>query len=203
MKNQLSDLITLVTDAVQESGIQTWAIGGGIAVRVHGYERETKDVDAFFLPEDRNRILRAFRGQGWHPEAVMAPFHYVVIPDGRSFARRIDVMFPEDDPDISAIETATEKSVVLEVMKDESVLAAELPVFTAEWLVLTKFYAHRHRDLGDIGELYQSGAFDPGEVLRLLQMMDPEKVPDLKAFFALLDRPASKGLSRPKRRPRT
>lgn len=48
----------LVLDGVQSEGIQ-FALGGGLAVGVYsGQLRNTKDIDLYILPSDRDRVVR-------------------------------------------------------------------------------------------------------------------------------------------------
>jgi len=187
--SKLKEFVTIV-DAIGKQLAIPHAIGGGVAVRAHGYRRETTDVDAFFLPEDRNRVLRAFRETGLHVERVMVPFHYAALPeDATNIEERIDILFPEGDPEVSAIE-------MFEKLKVEGVPGVQ--VFPAELLVIGKLlYSDRWQDFADVAELYQIGAFDPDEAERLTKLMDPEA--SFKGELAELLKPRAPKRSRKKR----
>lgn len=72
-----------------------YAIGGGIALIVHGVARSTSDVDVFALAKDRARILSALRKAGLIVDGAMEPFHYQAWRLADHDPRiRIDVLFP-------------------------------------------------------------------------------------------------------------
>lgn len=56
-------LLDRVLDVVRAHGLPC-AIGGGLAVNLHGVERHTRAVDASFREEDRQAVLRALRKAG-------------------------------------------------------------------------------------------------------------------------------------------
>lgn len=185
----MSKLKRFVEDVVAAAAAAdtAYAIGGGVAVRAHGYKRETSDVDAFFPAEAKPAVLRYFRQMGYSVEGVMRPFMYVAIPeDATNIEERVDLLFPETDPEISAIEMAQSWRV-------EGVAAR---VFPSELLALTKLvYSDRWQDVADVAELLELGAFDPKEARRLLSLFDPDEVSTFDERLAALK-------IRPRGRPR-
>lgn len=173
----------------------TYAVGGGVAVNAYGYRRETSDIDAFFLDEDRIRVLQAFRRAKLNVRPIMEPFHYAAfLPEGRSVDERIDLLFPADDPDVSAIEMATPG------VYEGADASFGLQLFTAEWLVLAKFYSDRMEDRVDILKLYRLGAFDVSEARRLLSLMDPDAVPDFNALILAMEAKSTRRPRPPRKR---
>ena len=144
-----------------------FAIGGGIAVNVHGYERETKDVDAFFRNEDRYRVLRTMREAGFEIDDPYSPYIYFAFPpNAKSVRYRVDLMFPQDDPEISAVE----------MPERVRRWGLTFPVFSAELLALTKFVSERPGDRRDFLKLYELGGFDVKEARRLLRHIDRDRL---------------------------
>lgn len=141
-----------------------FAVGGGIAVNVHGYERETRDVDLFFGAETfRGDVLRAFRAMGFEIDGAMSPHLYFAFPRwSRSPRTRIDLMFSAEAVPIDAAERP------VKVRR----WGLSFPVVTPEHLALLKFDSDRPRDERDLEELYELGAFDPAAASELLSDLD-------------------------------
>jgi hypothetical protein len=157
------------------------AIGGGLAVNVHGYRRETEDVDAFFRLEDRLRVIRALREAGFLVERLFAPNHYAAFPPrARDVRRRIDLLFPEGDPELAAVEQP-ELAVVEE-------WGLTVPVFPVELLVIAKLQVaaepEGERHSADVRALLELGAFEPATVRALLRRFDRSLLPALDAIVA-------------------
>lgn len=168
------------------------AIGGGLAVNLHGVERHTDDVDAFLRSEDRLAVVRALRQAGFTVDKVFGSFHYVAYEPGAPDLRvRIDLMFPAGDPELAAVE----HPVVLEKWGEV------IPAFPVELLVLAKFYSDQPLDRWDIAALFENGSFEPGTVRALLATLDAENVPDFDALMAEIRRPRQ-GRKRPPPRQR-
>lgn len=156
------------------------AIGGGLAVNLHGVERHTDDVDAFFRQDDRIRVLRALRREGLTVDKVFGGFHYVAYEPGAPDLRvRIDLMFPAGDPELAAVENP----VIMDRWDER------IPAFPVELLVLAKFYSDQPLDRWDIAALHEHGAFEPQTVRALLAATDPGNVADFEAMMAELTTP--------------
>ena len=165
------------------------AIGGGLAVNLHGVERHTNDVDAFLRSEDRQAVIRALRQAGFTVDKVFGGFHYVAYEPGAPDLRvRIDLMFPAGDPELAAVETP----VVLRKW------GLAVPAFPVELLVLAKFYSDQPLDRWDIAALYEHGAFEPGTVRVLLATIDADvdNLADFDALMAEIRKPG-RGRKRP------
>ncbi len=183
-------LLGRLLEVVRESGVPC-AVGGGLAVNLHGVERHTNDVDAFFREEDRQAVLRALRRAGFTVDRVFGGFHYVAYEPGAPDLRvRIDVMFPAGDPERAAVENP----VVIEKWGER------IPAFPVEVLVLSKFYADHPLDRWDIAALYEHGSFEPDTVRLLLATTDPDNVEAFDALMAEIRRPKV-GRKRPPPRP--
>lgn len=160
-------LLRRATVALEDAKVP-YAVAGGIAVNVHGYVRETKDVDIFLNGEDRNRALRAMREAGFVISDVLSPYLYQAFPGERVVDPlvRVDLMFPLGDPEISALETA----------EGATHWGTAFRVVSAEWLAITKFSSDRLKDQQDLAKLYELGSFDPDEARRLLSLMERGRV---------------------------
>lgn len=162
-------LIKLLKKAVAAapSGLQ-YAIGGATALEEHGYKRFTQDVDVFVLDEHLNPLMRALSGVGLHVFAIQEPSHYAAkIPGDPDPERRIDVLVPYAEPELSAIERAF-------VGKEG------LRVFDANLLAMVKFYAYDDsgdvRHAFDLAAMHRRGIFDPSLVRAMMESVDPERV---------------------------
>lgn len=170
-----------------------YGIGGALAMRAHGYSRETTDVDVFALDESRGPIIRALRSHELTVAPVFQPFHYVAYdPVYGDPEIRIDMLFPASEPELSGIEYAERKMIA----------GINTRVFPVNLLVASKFYSDRDEDHRDIGAMLHRGIFDPSEVERLIASVDPEGAADFHAEVAaaLRPRPVRK---RPTRKPKT
>lgn len=187
------DMLRLLKRVAEDAGVKM-AIGGGVAVFVHGVRRETQDVDAFFHREDKIAVLRTLRALV-PPDTLIESFagsHYVVIPPDAEPGERIDLLFALGDPEESAIETAELRKY----------LGVEIPVFPVEYLILSKLYAldrEEARDYLDIYGLYAAGAYDIVKVEALQRLMDPDAPGDqLRDVIARVQDLLSKHKTRPR-----
>lgn len=175
------DLLRLVLKVAREAGVKT-SIGGGIAVHVHGYRRETADVDAFFHFKDQRKVLRALNdvlGDDFVLEELH-PSHWTLTPVGSPPDERLDLLFATGDPEGSAVEMAVVKKY----------RGIETPVFPVDLLVISKLLAEREgaKDALDIYELHRKGAFEVSEVVaRLRQMGFDEDARRFPEFMTYLD----------------
>ena len=86
------------------------AFGGAIAMAAWGYSRETQDVDVFVNQSDTHEVLRVLREAGFQIVPVMEPFHYAgYLGRVKDPEERIDILFPADDPDWSAVQAPESK----------------------------------------------------------------------------------------------
>jgi hypothetical protein len=94
-------------------------------------------------------------------------------------------MFPEGDPELSAVE-----SPVL-IRKEDWKLT--VPVFPVELLVIAKLQASLHpegeRHSADVRALLELGAFEPLTVRALLASFDRDLIPPLDRIAASFRRP--------------
>jgi hypothetical protein len=182
------ELVQIIERAVPPLGV-SYAIGGAVAMNVHGYRRHTDDVDLFVGEQDRPTVLRALRAAGLVTAAMMAPYIYIAkLPNETDPNIRIDVLVPEDDPELSAIEMPAFAKI----------LDTELRIFTAEMLALSKFYSERPEDHRDLQKMWELGLLDVTELRRLLSLMDSGAVEVFDAETRSFSE--KRGRQRPKRK---
>lgn len=177
---ELETLLETVVEAFDSAGV-VYAIGGAVAMAAHGYRRYTEDVDTFIRYEDLNLALRKMRQVGLDVYPIAEPFHYKA---GDLDGFHVDLLFPLDEPDVSAIKTA-------EVIEIAGVAAR---VFRLEWLVASKFQADDDDHDRDISKLYRLGLFEPATVAFLIADFDKELAEQFQEFV--------EGLRQPRRRRR-
>ena len=173
--------------AVQGKRI-TYAVGGATALAAHGYRRNTRDVDVLVIEKDLPKILRALRGVGLDVFAVFEPSHFAAkLPGDPDPERRIDVLVPYSEPELSAIEFPVKKR--------------KLRMFDSDLLALSKFYAlddsKDPRHGYDLHAMFRRGMFDPRKVRMMLGSVDPERLPAFDELIRLFSAPTQGG---PKRR---
>lgn len=134
----------------------------------HGYSRQTNDVDAFLEHGDVAAWSRALRAQGLQVDRVVGGIHYVATTSEYSADVRIDLLFPSDDPEWSAVQAPVEGII--------GGLHAE--VFPIELLVAAKFQSDREEDHVDVRAMYERGLFEPKKVARIFLAMNDEDLAD-------------------------
>ena len=147
-----------------------YAIGGALAMGVHGYRRHTNDVDAYVTFEDRGEWIRALRTQGLMVTPLFSGVHYVAtLPEQSNPEIRIDLLVPADDPDLSAIH-----------MSSSAMIAdRRVEVWPIDPLVIAKFRSTRDEDRADVDKMFERGLFDPKSVrLFISRMSEPELAQD-------------------------
>lgn len=158
-----------------------YAIGGATAMAVHGYERQTQDVDVFTTDRDRGRLLRALRQAGLDITPISEPFHYFArLPGDPDITRRIDIQVTYGEPELSGIEHAQPAGPY------------RLNVFTPNLLALSKFYAWDEsgaaRHAHDLLAMRDVGLFDQDAVRDMLASVAPER---LSTWDKLIEAPAA------------
>ncbi len=155
---QLLDLFLAAAEAVG----RPYAIGGAVAMGAHGYWRNTDDVDAFVAYEDRVDWVRALRAQGLTVTPLFAGVHYVaLLPEHNDPEKRIDLLVPAEDPDLSAVEVPD--SMAIEGRQAE--------VWPIDLLVIAKFRSTRIEDRADVEKMFERGLFDPESVRSIMLHM--------------------------------
>jgi len=170
-----------------------YAIGGGIAVQVHGYTRETSDVDLFVLEKNKFEVLGALHAAGLNIVPFMEPSQYHAhLPEITDPNIRIDVLIPIDEPELSAVEYG-------ERVASEDITGGGFTVFPIDLLVLAKFYATGRRHEIDIEGLLLRGAFNPQKPREILEVIAPDAVAEWDALLERLRTPKPRR-SRPAKR---
>jgi hypothetical protein len=155
-------MLQLITSAAQTAKV-AYAIGGAIAMRAHGYERSTQNVDIFVEHDSVNGLLYELHALGVKIVPISTPSHYAVfLRDVNDSDVRIDILVPEGDPELSAIRYAETKEF----------LGVKADVFPLDLLVFAKFYVGRPKDELDIIEMLTRGLFDPAHVSDLIGSID-------------------------------
>jgi len=170
-----------------------YAIGGAMAMAAHGYERTTKDVDVYVAHGDHHAFLRALRDSGMTVIPIFEPHHYAAyVPGTTDQERRIDVLVPSGEPELSAIEWAEEKEL----------FGVSVPVFPLDLLVFAKAYSSRSKDEHDIASMLGRGMFDPANVAAIIQSVDKEGAAEFRALIKRITAPKKARTKPTKRIPR-
>lgn len=158
---RVEQLLDLFLAAAAEIG-KPYAVGGALAMGVHGYRRATDDVDVYVNHEDRVEWIRALRRQGLTVTALFAGVHYIALwPPHNDPEIRIDLLVPAEDPDLSAIEVPDSATIA-----DRSV-----EVWPLDLLVISKFRSTREEDHADVVKMFERGLFDPKSVCTIMRHM--------------------------------
>jgi hypothetical protein len=165
-----------------------YAIGGALAMSAHGYVRQTTDVDAFVLLEDRLEWLRAARAVGLTVDEVFSKVHYIAfLPKHRDPRVRIDLLFPAGEPELTAVEYPVPARI-------GGILA---DVFSIDLLAMAKFQSDRPEDARDFDRMFNLGMLDPVQLRRIIASIDRDEAKRFDRRIADLARPP-----RPPPRPR-
>lgn len=187
------ELLERVVTAMQVAGVE-YAIGGAMAMAAHGYSRSTKDVDLFVEEKDRLATLRTLRQAGLVVAPIFDPHHYVAhVPGTEDFERRIDVLVPAGEPELSAIEWSDVATV-------EGI--SDVHVFPVALLVMAKSYSDRAKDEQDIAAMLDRGLFDPEGVATIIETVDPPHAKRFRAMIRKLTAPRPKRKRPTKRLPK-
>lgn len=164
LPSHVQQLLNVVTRVIPPLGV-SYAVGGAIALGLHGYRRHTDDVDLFVSSEHCSEALHALRAAGMSVSDVSSPTHYFAkFPQETDPDIRIDVLVPFGDPEISAIEMP-----VTAQTED-----TEFLIFSAEFLALSKYFSGRADDLRDLSKMDELGIVNLTEARRLLALMYDE-----------------------------
>ncbi|HRK21521.1 MAG TPA: nucleotidyl transferase AbiEii/AbiGii toxin family protein [Fimbriimonadaceae bacterium] len=147
---ELNGALASLSAALSELGLR-YALIGGIAVILRGYDRATQDVDAVVLDSDETlpAILKTFERHGLQ----------LRIADAEAFARRNRVILLQASDgtgiDVSMGLLPFETELVERATLEPLTHAIEVPVATAEDLIIMKLVAARDRDLDDVRRLIE------------------------------------------------
>ena len=159
---EVEQLLDLFLAAATEIN-RPYAIGGALAMGVHGYRRHTDDVDAYVNHADRVEWVRALRKQGLTVTPLFSGVHYIaLLPKHNDPEIRIDLMVPAEDPDLSAIEVPDSATIA-----DRAV-----EVWPLDLLVIAKFRSTRSDDRSDVDRMFELGLFSPKSVRSIMLHMD-------------------------------
>lgn len=143
------------------------AIGGAVALAVHGVARHTLDLDVFAAEEIRPKLLRAVHDLGYSIDPVYEPFHYIGKPPWRTSSDevRVDLLFPADEPEFSGIVSA-------QMMQLYEGISAR--VFNPVILTLTRVYSTNPKHLADLAMMLARGVLPIDDVRDVLGLYDPD-----------------------------
>lgn len=151
--------IRRVAPLLEARGV-VWAVGGGVAIGLHGVARATADVDIFVRDRDRE-ALALFREQGASVGATSASSFVVYPPSSRrthAATDRVDVVFATREPLRGAVERATPMPLG----------SVEVPVLRAVDLCAAKLLSHGPHDAADAIALIEAGMVDVAQVRSVL-----------------------------------
>jgi len=155
---KVAQLLDLFLAAAKEVD-RPYAIGGALAMGVHGYRRNTDDVDAYVEYKDRIEWVRALRDQGLTVAPLFTGVHYVAyLPKHNDPEIRIDLLVPAEDPDLSAVE----------VPDSATIAGRHVEVWPVDLLVIAKYRSTRPEDNADVGKMFERGLFDSAAVRRIM-----------------------------------
>jgi hypothetical protein len=140
-----------------------WAVGGAEAMAAHGYQRETLDVDLFIGDDARDDLIGALERKNLPVITVLEGVHYAVTPDPKHDEVRIDLLFPSDEPEVTAIWKPVDA-----VIADEKVPVIRLEYIAASKLLTDPASERGRKDAGDLAELHRRGMIDGPKVLDVL-----------------------------------
>lgn len=191
------ELLEIIQSRIDPLGVQ-YAIGGALAMAAHGYSRPTEDVDLFVVEKsdrDRYAILQALRDAGLTTSAVMEPYHYIALdPQHVDPDVRIDVLFPEAEPDLSGVEWSTRKPLWRG--------GIELPVYDKNLLAIAKFYTDTAKGDSDLLGMFSRGVFDPDVVRMMIASMgDDDDLSDWDGLIATFRKRRGKRASKVRKSP--
>lgn len=178
-KHTRRELIERLKTALATLPDGQYALGGATAMDLLGYHRSTKDVDVFTLESFAQPLLRALRVAGLNIYAIFEPVHYAAsLPGDPDPERRIDVLVPAEEPELSGIEFAIQ-------LRKYGFLWR---VFSHDLMAATKFFAARRsgdvRHHLDFIAMYRRGLFDPAKVRWMVEYLDVEELLPFDALVA-------------------
>ncbi len=183
-KTELTDTITLIDESIREVGLD-YAIIGGVAVILRGYERSTQDVDAVVLEADTHlsALISAFMRNGLEFR----------IAEGEEFARKNRVMLlkgPDGtSADISMGALPFEYEMIQRSTQEQVFESLYAPVATVEDLVIMKLIANRPQDIDDVRRLLEIHTIVDKNRIRLIvtEYLQILEAPDILERLTLLD----------------
>jgi Nucleotidyl transferase of unknown function (DUF2204) len=186
---RLRELLTLFLRTAKKVR-KPYAIGGAIAMAVHGYERHTNDLDAFLLDDDREAWLHALQKEGLSLKTLYDPFHFVAwLPKHRDENVHIDLLFPADPIDVGAIDGRVRRTF----------RGKTLQVVPTEMLALMKWSSERSEDQHDFVSFLKRDLFEPKTAEIMLQYVDPRAAvlfrKDVTRYTSEMSPRGSRGLS--------
>lgn len=167
MKPRLIELLRTIARAMERSNLD-YAIGGAVAMAAYGYERNTTDIDLFVNREQRPQVLRLLRGLGLGVTSVHSGLHYVgAIPRISIERLHVDVLFPESDPDWSAVQLP--ETVKLDGVRFEAFPLPLLFLAKAQAVIDGGDYERKHE--ADLRHLLNEGFVEEKELLVFAKRM--------------------------------
>jgi len=152
-----------VTAALRRARVRH-AVGGSLAMAAHGYRRETTDIDVFIDAKQKPAAMRAIRKLGWPTASVFRGFHHIAeIPGFDIDDLRVDLLFPADDPDWSAVQ-APERVHIGSVQFDAFPL---LLLILAKVQAVSDMGEEGDKHLGDLKELWRRGLIEEVPLIKL------------------------------------
>jgi hypothetical protein len=157
------------------------AVVGAAALAARGLPRMTKDLDIVVRTEDAWAALDALQSVGFRtaspvnrkeePEAM-----YVLL--GRR-GGEVDLLVAAGEPEVTVVEEAT----------CTTLFGTAAPVASLEHLLLMYLYSNQPRHLGDFARIVTETNVDLAKVMRFLQDVHPEMVPELEKRLSAVRQP--------------
>jgi hypothetical protein len=149
------------------------AVVGAAALAARGLPRMTKDLDIVVRTEDAWAALDALQTVGLSATSPVnrreAPEPMYVLLGQRG--AEVDLLVAAGEPEATIVEEATFTSL----------FGTTAPVASLEHLVLMYLYSNQPRHFGDFARIVTETDVDLRKVMRFLEDIHPEMLPELKA----------------------
>lgn len=143
------DILALASE-LNKHGIE-YAIFGSIAMRIHGVERPTEDIDVYLGKSslDPSTVINALKNLGWFPDATEEEWQSLIDSEAFSYG----VIKVQGEIGIDLVTSMGEQS--LDTLSTETKIfnGTPLRVITLEQLLEMKRNSLRERDQLDYQEL--------------------------------------------------
>jgi len=165
--SRLLELLSAIARAMEKNKLD-YAIGGAVAMAAYGYARNTSDIDLFVNGEQKPKVLAALRKLGLDIVPVFRGAHYLAQVPGVSIGKlSVDVLFPDQDPDWSAVQLP--ETVRVDRVRFEAFPLSLLFLAKAQAVLDGGDTEKKHEH--DLRHLLQEGLIDEREVLRMAKRM--------------------------------
>lgn len=139
-----------------------YVVAGGVAVVLHGYRRNTDDLDLYVLLEERNldRFFEALKSAGYSPKIPVTKEQFKDKKQRESWKKEKGMVvfsFFEQEPPFKLIDMLVNESIKFQEIYKKKIMTKiddfVIPIISIEHLIVLKKQAGRDRDKNDIIQL--------------------------------------------------